>query len=43
MNIRVKKEDVRPRSGDGIQHSGLEKHQRILSVVFLVPSSASFS
>ncbi|KAJ6877189.1 peroxisome biogenesis protein 12-like isoform X1 [Populus alba x Populus x berolinensis] len=36
VNIRVKKEDARPRSGDGIQHSGLEKHQRILSVVFLV-------
>eukprot|EP00258_Populus_trichocarpa_P030773 XP_024446792.1 peroxisome biogenesis protein 12 isoform X1 [Populus trichocarpa] len=36
VKIRVKKEDVRPNSGDGIQHSGLEKHQRILSVVFLV-------
>jgi len=43
VKIRVKKEDARPKSGDGIQHSGLEKHQRILSVVFLVPSSASFS
>ncbi|KAH8491182.1 hypothetical protein H0E87_023354 [Populus deltoides] len=36
VKIRVKKEDARPKSGDGIQHSGLEKHQRILSVVFLV-------
>ncbi|KAL9379239.1 hypothetical protein Peur_027721 [Populus x canadensis] len=36
VKIRVKKEDGRPKSGDGIQHSGLEKHQRILSVVFLV-------
>ncbi|KAJ6951614.1 peroxisome biogenesis protein 12 isoform X1 [Populus alba x Populus x berolinensis] len=36
VKIRVKKEDARPNSGDGIQHSGLEKHQRTLSVVFLV-------
>ncbi|KAJ6951616.1 peroxisome assembly protein 12 [Populus alba x Populus x berolinensis] len=43
VKIRVKKEDARPNSGDGIQHSGLEKHQRTLSVVFLVPSPPSFS
>ncbi|KAJ6422727.1 PEROXISOME BIOGENESIS PROTEIN 12 [Salix koriyanagi] len=36
VKIRVKKEDARPNSGDGIQQSGLEKHQRVLSVVFLV-------
>ncbi|KAG6737418.1 hypothetical protein POTOM_058938 [Populus tomentosa] len=36
VKIRVKREDARPNSGDGIQHSGLEKHQRTLSVVFLV-------
>ncbi|KAJ6854733.1 LOW QUALITY PROTEIN: peroxisome biogenesis protein 12-like [Populus alba x Populus x berolinensis] len=35
VKIRVKKEDARPNSGDGIQHSGLEKHQRTLSVVVL--------
>ncbi|CAK7341157.1 unnamed protein product [Dovyalis caffra] len=36
VKIRVKKDDARPNSGGGIQQSGLEKRQRILSVVFLV-------
>ncbi|KAK9292278.1 hypothetical protein L1049_020242 [Liquidambar formosana] len=36
VNIRVKKDNPRSDSGDGIHHSGLGKHQKILSVVFLV-------
>lgn len=36
VTIRAKKDDARPNSGDGIHHSGLEKHQKVLSVVFLV-------
>lgn len=42
MKIKVKKDDARLMSGDGINHSGLEKRQKVLSVVFLVQSSASF-
>lgn len=36
MTIRAKKNDARLDSGDGIHHYGLEKHQKVLSVVFLV-------
>ncbi|XP_022996952.1 peroxisome biogenesis protein 12 [Cucurbita maxima] len=36
VNVKVKKEDSRSVSGDGIQHRGLAKHQKVLSVVFLV-------
>lgn len=36
VKIRVKKDNIRLDSGDGIRHSGLEKHQKVLSVVFLV-------
>ncbi|KAA8534686.1 hypothetical protein F0562_032203 [Nyssa sinensis] len=36
ITIRVKKDNTRLDSGDRIHHSGLEKHQKILSVVFLV-------
>ncbi|KAL0551932.1 hypothetical protein IC582_011025 [Cucumis melo] len=36
VNVQVKKEDARSVSGDGIQHRGLEKHQKVLSVAFLV-------
>lgn len=36
VNVKVKKEDARSVSGDGIQHRGLEKHQKVLSVAFLV-------
>ncbi|KAJ4826966.1 ubiquitin-protein ligase peroxin 12 [Turnera subulata] len=36
VRIRVAKADVRSNSGDEIQHAGLERRQRILSVVFLV-------
>uniref|UniRef100_A0A2P2JYI9 Peroxisome biogenesis protein 12-like n=1 Tax=Rhizophora mucronata TaxID=61149 RepID=A0A2P2JYI9_RHIMU len=39
VKIRAKKVAAHLISGDGIEHSGLEKHQRILSVVFLVPYS----
>lgn len=43
VNVQVKKEDARSVSGDGIQHRGLEKHQKVLSVAFLVRSySCSF-
>ncbi|KAB2058869.1 hypothetical protein ES319_A11G263700v1 [Gossypium barbadense] len=34
--IRTKQADIRSKSSDGIQHSSLEKRQRVLSVVFLV-------
>ncbi|GMI65163.1 ABERRANT PEROXISOME MORPHOLOGY 4, PEROXIN-12, peroxin-12 [Hibiscus trionum] len=34
--IRTKQADIRSKTGDGIQHSNLEKRQRVLSVVFLV-------
>lgn len=34
--IRTKQADIRLKSSDGIQHSGLERRQRVLSVVFLV-------
>ncbi|XWS42593.1 hypothetical protein CRYUN_Cryun16bG0027200 [Craigia yunnanensis] len=34
--IRIKQADIRSKSSDGIQHSGLERRQRVLSVVFLV-------
>lgn len=36
VRIRAKKDDTRLKSGDGIHHSGLEKHQSVLSVVFMV-------
>lgn len=36
VNIKVKKDNARLKSNNGIHHSGLEKHQRVLSVVFLV-------
>jgi hypothetical protein len=36
VNIKAKKDDARLISGDGIHHSGLEKRQKVLSVVFLV-------
>lgn len=36
MRIRAKKDDTRLKSSDGIHHSGLEKRQRVLSVVFMV-------
>lgn len=42
MKIQAKKDDAQSSSGDGIHHSGLEKRQKVLSVVFLVQSSASF-
>lgn len=34
--IRTKQADVQSKSSDGIQHSSLQKRQRVLSVVFLV-------
>ncbi|OMO84467.1 hypothetical protein CCACVL1_10810 [Corchorus capsularis] len=34
--IRTKQVDIRSKPSDGIQHSGLERRQRVLSVVFLV-------
>ncbi|KAL4352306.1 hypothetical protein GQ457_06G018490 [Hibiscus cannabinus] len=34
--IRTKQADIRSKTSDGIQHSSLEKRQRVLSVVFLV-------
>lgn len=40
MKIKAMKDDARLNPGDGIQHSGLEKRQRVLSVVFLVRSPA---
>ncbi|GAV82998.1 Pex2_Pex12 domain-containing protein/zf-C3HC4_2 domain-containing protein [Cephalotus follicularis] len=36
VQIRVKKDRPRLTSNETIHHSGLEKHQRVLSVVFLV-------
>ncbi|KAK2638018.1 hypothetical protein Ddye_025813 [Dipteronia dyeriana] len=36
VRLRIKKDDTRLKSSDGIHHSGLEKHQRVLSVVFMV-------
>lgn len=36
MKISVKKIENRPNSGDGVELSGLQKRQRVLSVVFLV-------
>lgn len=36
VNTRLKKDALHANSTDGIQHSGLEKHQKVLSVVFLV-------
>ncbi|PQP94711.1 peroxisome biogenesis protein 12 [Prunus yedoensis var. nudiflora] len=36
VKIKAMKDDARLNPGDGIQHSGLEKRQRVLSVVFLV-------
>ncbi|CAN8260471.1 unnamed protein product [Cochlearia groenlandica] len=36
LRLRLRKENVRADSGEEIRHSGLEKRQRILSVVFLV-------
>lgn len=43
MKIQAKKDDAQSSSSDGIHHSGLEKRQKVLSVVFLVQSSASLS
>lgn len=42
MRIRAKKDDTRLKSSDGIHHSGLEKRQRVLSVVFMVFCSAPY-
>ncbi|KAJ7973539.1 Peroxisome biogenesis protein 12 [Quillaja saponaria] len=36
VNVRAKKEGARPKLDDGVHYSGLEKHQKVLSVVFLV-------
>ncbi|XP_057961889.1 peroxisome biogenesis protein 12 isoform X2 [Malania oleifera] len=36
VRMRVKRDNNRQHSGDSIHHSGLEKHQKVLSVVFLV-------
>ncbi|CAL5406918.1 hypothetical protein ACSBR1_027651 [Camellia fascicularis] len=36
VKIRVKKDNPRSDVGDRIHHSGLEKHQKVLSVVFMV-------
>ncbi|KAK3012009.1 hypothetical protein RJ639_011140 [Escallonia herrerae] len=36
VTIRIKKENSRSWAGDKIHHSGLQKHQKVLSVVFLV-------
>ncbi|XP_041021314.1 peroxisome biogenesis protein 12 [Juglans microcarpa x Juglans regia] len=35
VKIQAKKDDAQSSSGDGIHHSGLEKRQKVLSVVFL--------
>ncbi|PON55499.1 Peroxisome assembly protein [Parasponia andersonii] len=36
VNMKVKKDNIHSNSGGGINHSGLEKRQKVLSVVFLV-------
>lgn len=36
VKIKVKQENTRSDLGDRIRHSGLEKHQKVLSVAFLV-------
>ncbi|KAJ8452424.1 hypothetical protein Cgig2_000013 [Carnegiea gigantea] len=36
VKTRLKKDALHGNTTDGIQHSGLEKHQKVLSVVFLV-------
>ncbi|KAL2942727.1 Peroxisome biogenesis protein 12 [Bienertia sinuspersici] len=36
VNIELKKDALRSESSNAVQHSGMEKHQRVLSVVFLV-------
>lgn len=36
VNVRAKEDNPRSDAGDRIHHSGLEKHQKVLSVVFLV-------
>ncbi|XP_043720628.1 peroxisome biogenesis protein 12 [Telopea speciosissima] len=36
VKIAVNKEKIRTDSGDRVRHSGLEKHQKVLSVAFLV-------
>ncbi|KAL7589205.1 peroxisome biogenesis protein 12 [Lactuca sativa] len=36
VNIHMKKEDLRMETGNRSQHSGIRKHQKLLSVVFLV-------
>lgn len=42
IKIKAMKDDAQHvTSGDGIHHSGLEKHQRVLSVVVLVRPSLS--
>lgn len=40
MKIKVKKDDARLNPGDEFHHSGLEKRQKVLSVVFLVRVTA---
>lgn len=42
MKIKVKRDDAHVSSGGEIHHSGLEKRQRVLSVVVLVQPSSSF-
>lgn len=36
MRLRLRKDRAKKDSSEEVQHSGLEKRQRILSVVFLV-------
>lgn len=36
VRIKVKMDDAKLKTSDGIQHSGLEKRQKVLSVVFMV-------
>lgn len=43
MRIKVKMDDAKLKTSDGIQHSGLEKRQKVLSVVFMVLYSDSMS
>lgn len=42
VKIRVKKSNVPKDSGEEIHHSGLHKHQKVLSVVFLVNNLFSY-
>lgn len=36
VRFKLKKDALRSDTTDGVQHSGIERHQRVLSVVFLV-------